>query len=301
MSAMDYYKVFYHAVKEGSITKAAQQLFITQPSASYAIKQLEDQLGVRLFIRQAKGVMLTEEGKALYHFVEQSYLLLQAGERKITEMRTYHAGIVRLGASDSLCKYYLLPFLIKFRREHPGIRILLSHGKSEDISSRLQQGTIDCGVVHLPAASQQVQVQAVKPIQECFLAAPEIVSLLGSTSLSLGELLQHPFVMLSEQSRTRAFFNAYLHTYGYTLTPDMEVGSVDLLLEFARRGLGISFITRDFASQDLQSGSLVELTTTAQPIPPRSIGVITQPDRTLSLAASYFVQALAIMMKAQAH
>jgi DNA-binding transcriptional LysR family regulator len=294
MSAMDYYKVFYYAAKEGSITKAAQELFITQPSASYAIKQLEEQLSVRLFTRKAKGVILTEEGAALYRYVEQSYLLIQAGERKVAEMRTFHDGVVRLGASDSLCKAYLLSFLEKFRNKHPGIRILLSHGRSEDISSRLLQGSIDCGIVHLPA-DHQVLVRAVKPIQDCFVATPAYAAAHfnnSTTSLSLDELLEHPFVMLSEMSRTRAFFNAFLQTYGHILTPDIEVGSVDLLLEFVRKGMGISFITKDFVAQELESGALTELTVEASPIPPRTIGVITRPENSLSLAAAYFVQAL---------
>lgn len=293
MSAMDYYKVFYHAALTGSITKAAQVLYMTQPSASYAIKQLEEQLGVRLLLRKSKGVQLTGEGAALFEYVQQSYRLLQAGERKIAEMKTYHAGVVRLGASDSLCKHYLLPFLEKFRMQYPGIRICLSHGKSEDISSRLSQGAIDCGIVHLPA-DPHVHVRAVKPIQDCFVASPECAARLrlSNTKGTLADLLQYPFVMLSERSRSRSFLNGILQTYGHTLTPDIEVGSVDLLVEFVRIGMGLSFITKDFAAADLSAGTLVELQIT-EPIPPRSIGVITLPDHALSLAASHFVQALA--------
>lgn len=290
MSAMDYYKVFYHAASTGSITKAAQQLYMTQPSASYAIKQLEEQLGVRLLVRKAKGVELTGEGAALFDYVQQSYRLLQAGERVIAEMKTYHAGIVRLGASDSLCKHYLLPFLETFRLQYPGIRICLSHGKSEDISSRLQEGAIDCGIVHLPAGPQ-VQVKAIRPIQDCFIAGPEYAARFGSSKGTLADLVQLPFVLLSEQSRTRSFFHAILQTYGHTVTPDIEVGSVDLLLEFVRKGMGVSFVTEDFAAADLEVGTLVKLTI-PQPIPPRSIGIITLPDHALSLAAASFIEAL---------
>ncbi|MFK7694488.1 LysR family transcriptional regulator [Paenibacillus sp. HJGM_3] len=290
MSAMDYYKVFYYAASTGSITKAAQQLFITQPSASYAIKQLEEQLGVRLLERQPRGVALTGEGEALFAYVQQSYRLLQAGEQAVAQLRTLQAGIVRMGASDSLCKAFLLPYLERFREAHPGIRIVLTHGKSEDISARLSAGTIDCGIVHLPVPEPLLHILAVRPIQDVFVAAPGLAA--GTDPHALADLVQHPFVMLSERSRSRAFFHAYLQTYGLTATPEIEVGSIELLLEFVRRGMGLAFMTRDFAADDLAAGTLVELPV-AEPIPGRAIGIITRPGDSLSLAADRFVRGLA--------
>ncbi|TDF95495.1 LysR family transcriptional regulator [Paenibacillus piri] len=295
MSAMDQYKVFYYTVKCGSITRAAQELYMTQPSASYAMKQLEEQLGVRLLVRKPKGVEMTEEGKVLFHFVEQAYGLILAGERKIDEMKSVLSGTIRLGASDSLCKAYLLPFLAEFHRKAPEVRICLSHGKTEDILKRLGDGAIDCGIVHLPV-DDRIRVQATRTIQDCIVAGPEYASLARSP-LTLKELTQHPFVMLSANSRSRAFFHAFLRTYGLEVTPDIELGSIDLLIEFVRKGMGISLITKDFIQDDLAAGSLVELKL-AEPIPSRSIGVVTLPDETLSRASAFFVRELAAHLEA---
>lgn len=294
MSSMDYYKVFYHTVKEGSITGAAQQLYITQPSASYAIKQLEEQLGVRLLLRKAKGIEMTEEGRVLFQFVEQAYGLLVAGERKISEMKTYIAGTIRLGASDSLCKYFLFPFLDKFHKAHPSIRICLSHGKTESILQRLRDGEIDCGIAHLPV-DDRLLVQTTKPIQDCFIAGPEYAAL-AQAPITLQELSKQPFVMLSAHSRTRTFFHALLQTYGLDVVPDIELGSVDLLIDFVRKGMGISFITKEFVGDDLAAGTLVELKL-VEPIPSRSIGVVTIPDGALSQAAAFFVKELVAHME----
>ncbi|NHN29719.1 LysR family transcriptional regulator [Paenibacillus agricola] len=294
MSSMDFYKVFYYTVKAGSITGAAQQLFITQPSASYAIKQLEEQLGVRLLLRKAKGVEMTEEGSTLFHYVEQAYGLLLAGERKISEMKTFMAGTIRLGASDSLCKYFLFPFLDKFHKAHPSVRICLSHGKTEHILQRLRDGEIDCGIAHLPV-DERLHVQMTRPVQDCFVAGPEYAHLAGAP-ITLQELVRQPFVMLSAQSRSRAFFHALLQTYGLDIVPDIELGSVDLLIDFVRKGMGISLITREFVLEDLAAGTLVELDI-VEPIPARSIGVVTIPNGDLSQAAAFFVKELVADME----
>ncbi|MCR8636576.1 LysR family transcriptional regulator [Paenibacillus radicis (ex Xue et al. 2023)] len=294
MSAMDQYKVFYYTVKCGSITRAAQELYITQPSASYAIKQLEEQLGVRLLVRKPKGVEMTEEGKVLYHFVEQAYGLILAGERKISEMKSVLSGTIRLGASDSLCKYYLLPFLAEFHKKAPEVRICLSHGKTEDILKRLGDGAIDCGIVHLPV-DDRIQVQATKTIQDCFVAGPEYARLADSP-LTLKELVRNPFVMLSAHSRSRTFFHAFLHTYGIDVMPDIELGSVDLLIEFVRKGMGVSMLPRDFVKEDLEAGTLFEIKV-IEPIPSRSIGVVTLPDGTLPFTSLFFVKELTAHLK----
>jgi len=289
MSAIDQYKVFELAVRLGSITKAAEELYMTQPSASYAIRQLEEQLGVKLLVRRSKGVEVTEEGRVLHRFVEQAFGLLQAGERKIGEMKSYMSGIVRLGASDSLCKHYLLPFLESFRSGRPGIRIILSHGKSEEIMTRLAAGSIDCGMIHLPAREDSL-VAARRGIQDCFVAG-QAYAHLASSPVSLHELVREPFVLLSAGSRTRSFFHSYLQTHGLSLEPDIELSSVDLLVEFAVKNMGIAFVTRDFVSKELESGALLEIRT-REPIPARSIGVVSAPQQSLSLAAALFVQQL---------
>ncbi|WP_127582312.1 LysR family transcriptional regulator [Paenibacillus koleovorans] len=293
MSTMDYYKVFYQAALSGSLTKAAQELYITQPSASYAIKQLEEQLGVRLLERKAKGVELTGEGQALFHFVEQAYRLLQAGERKIGEMKTFASGVVRLGASDSLCKHFALPFLERFRRAHPGIRILLSHGKSAELTSRLVKREIDCAIVHLPAEDgAHVNVLASRELESCFIAGPALARQLGNGPISLAELIRHPFVTLSAHSRTSAYLHALLHSYGLSLVPDIELGSVDLLLEFVRRDMGVALTTREFVVEELADGRLFELRA-VELIPARSIGVVTMPEGAQSHAAALFSLELA--------
>lgn len=286
MSVLDHYKVFHRAALNGSITKAAEDLYMTQPSASYAIRQLEEQLEVKLLVRKSKGVELTEEGRVLFRFVEQAFGLLQAGERKIGEMKSYLSGVVRFGASDSLCKYVVLPFLESFRSRHPGIKICLTHGKSEDLLNRLHAGAIDCCIVHMPA-SEAARVTAQRTIRDCFVAGPAYARL-AESPVRLRELVSRPLIMLSAESRTRSFLRAFLQTHGLELEPEIELGSVDLSIEFAARNMGVCFVTRDFVRKELESGALLEIRT-VEPVPERSIGVVSADAPSLSLAASLFV------------
>lgn len=297
MSTLDHYKVFYRAALSGSISMAAAELYITQPSASYAIRQLEEQLGVKLFARKSKGVEMTEEGRVLFRFVEQAFGLLQTGERKIDEMKHYLSGVVRLGASDSLCKYYLLPYLEQFRRLHPGIRIGLTHGKSEHLLKRLAEGAIDCCIVHLPA-NDASRITARRTIRDCFVAGPAYAEL-AESPVALRELVKQPFIMLSADSRTRSFLRSVLAVHGLELEADIELGSVDLSIEFAAKNMGVCFVTRDFVRRELADGTLCEIRT-VEPLPERAIGVVSAKEQSMSLAAAMFVDGLSRQFDAPA-
>jgi len=105
----EWYRVFYRTAVNGSLSKAAETLHITQPAVSHTIKQLESQLGAQLFFRTPKGVVLTREGEALFAYVEQAFRMMEAGERKLAEMRDLECGEVHIGASDTLCKHLSAP------------------------------------------------------------------------------------------------------------------------------------------------------------------------------------------------
>ena len=108
---LEYYKIFYYVAKHGSITKAARELCLSQPAVSQEIKQLEENLGVALFVRQAKGVSLTYEGQVLYSYVEKGYESIIQGEAKVKELIGLEIGEVKIGASDMTLQYFLLPCL----------------------------------------------------------------------------------------------------------------------------------------------------------------------------------------------
>lgn len=282
------YKVFYWAAKTGSLTQAAKALFLTQPSVSHAIKQLEDRFGIALFYRNPKGVALTQEGAILYSYIEQSHILITLAEEKMAALKNLESGELRIGGSDSLFKHYLLPYLEDFHRKHPDIRLHLNHGTTPEIISFLKEGRIDLGVVRMPIVDSQLKVTESIQLQDCFVAGARYAEL-KHTVLSFDMLLRYPIILFSRNSRARMAITELFESYGYKLKPEIEVGSVDLLIEFARKGLGISYVTREFVSKELEEGSLFEIRLDVR-LPPSHVGIMIMRNMPLSISASRFIE-----------
>lgn len=290
MFNLEWYRIFLHTAHKGNLTKAALELHITQPSVSYAIKQMEETLGLKLFHRLSKGVELTAEGRALLKYVEQSFTLLDAAQKHVQDLKQLTEGEIRIGASDSLIKHLLLPQLNLFHKEYPGIRIRLTHGKTPDITQRLIEGEIDCAIVHMPINDPQLSVQKLAMLEDCFVVGEAYRELAGRL-LSVNDLAELPLLLLSPGSSTRVFVEQWFAVRGLSVKPDIELGSIDLLAEFARLGYGAAFITRSFVEEDLLNGKLFELRL-AETLPPRSIGFAVRRDMQLSIATEHFVRIL---------
>lgn len=287
---IELYRIFLHTARLGNLTKAAQQLHITQPSVSYAIKQLESRLEVKLFDRLSKGVQLTPEGSALLEYVEQSFALLKAGEEKIANLKNLSSGELRVGASGPMIKHLLLPALDEYHSRYPDVRIRLSQGKSSDIQSQLLDGHIDIGLVHLPLSDDRLVSSHLISQQHVFVVGPAYRHFAGQKMTASG-LNQIPLLLFSKDSSTRHFVEKWLHDYGIEAQVDIELGSLDMLIEFAKRGYGAAFVARAFAAEELRDETLFELQI-AEPIPLRSISVATRRDMSLSVGAKQFMELL---------
>ncbi|OMF38387.1 LysR family transcriptional regulator [Paenibacillus sp. FSL H8-0548] len=287
---MDWYRIFWHTAKLGNLTRAAQELHITQPSVSYAIKQLEAQLEVKLFDRLSKGVKLTSEGMEVFKYVEKSFTTLQSGEDRLQKLKELSAGELRIGASGPIIKHFVLPLLDTYHAEYPEVRIRLSQGKTSDIRERLKTGQIDVGIVHFPFADHELTVQHLANIQDCFVVG-HAYQHLSQKPLTAHELSNLPLLLLSEGSSTRKYVDQWFSSQGIQADADMELSSMDMLIELAGRGYGAAFVTQSFVKQELAEGKLFQLHT-KEPISPRAVGFAARRDSTLSIAATRFTELL---------
>lgn len=287
---IELYRIFLHTARLGNLTKAAQQLHITQPSVSYAIKQLESRLDIKLFNRLSKGVKLTPEGCALLEYVEQSFAILQAGEQKIANLKKLSSGELRVGASGPMIKHLLLPALDHFHDHYPEVRIRLSQAKSSDIQHQLLEGQIDIGLVHLPLSDERLASNHLISQQHIFVVGSAYRHF-AEQQINASELSRIPLLLFSKDSSTRHFVEKWLHALGIEAQVDIELGSLDMLIEFAKRGYGAAFVARAFAEQELQEGTLFVLQI-AEPIPFRSISVATRRNMSLSISAQKFMDVL---------
>lgn len=287
---LEWYRSFYWVAKTGSLTGAAEQLNITQPAVSHTIKQLEAKMGGPLFFRTSKGVHLTAEGEVLLRFIKQAFQSVEMGERAIAEMNNLNSGEIHIGASDTLCKYYLLPYLERFHEQYPNIRIHITNRTTPETLALLKEGKIDFGIVSLPAADKQIQFRKSAQIQDCLVGGKGYFHLADHT-LSLDSLHQYPLLLLEPGGSTRAYVDEYAASHQVKLEPEFELGSIDLLVQFAKRGFGLAFVIRNFIAEQLAAHALVEIPLDP-PLPERHIGIATLRGVSLSAAAKSFLALL---------
>lgn len=286
MTNLEHYRIFYTTAKEQNFSKAASSLFITQPSVSHAIKQLETQLGVSLFVRHSKGVFLTTEGNVLYSYIKQAFAHIETGERHLQSLKALESGSITIASSDSICKHYLLPRVPSFLKRWPKLDIKFQHGSTPDIMKKLEQGRIDIGIVHLPINEKDVEITPFTSTTCLFCASPTYKTLHNGTH-SLTELTRYPLVSFSAGSSTRSFLEHLFQQQGQTFSPELEVGSIELLIECDKLGMGIGFVAKELIKKELEQGELVEIPVDIA-IPTREIALITKKAAPLSIAARRF-------------
>ena len=284
------YRAFLAVAQSGSFSKAAEKLNVTQPAVSHAIRRLEERLGGPLFYRMPAGVRLTSEGEVLHKFVSQAFHFLENGERKIAELRQLIGGEVKIGAGDTLCRHYLLPHLEAFHREHPAVKIQVTNRTTRETIALLKEGKIDFGIVNLPVKDSQLAVRESIPLHDCFVAG-EAFRDLAARTLTWQELVRHPLILLEQGSNIRACIDRFAKGQGVNIQPEFELGSIDLIVQFARIGLGIACVIREFVAEELARGTLHEIRLDV-PLPPRRVGLATLKDVPLSAAASRFLEKL---------
>lgn len=288
---LDLYKVFVEVAKWKSFSKAARQLYMTQPAISQAINQLERELDVRLFTRTPKGVVLTNEGQILFEHVNSALNLIDLGETKLLESKKLLQGVLRMGVGDTISRYYLFPFLEEFHNEYPNIKLKIINRTTLEICELIKSGEVDIGICNLPIEESGLSVKKLMNIHDIFVCGEGYREIAGKP-LSFSELTELPLILLEPKANSRQYVENYILSKGVRIEPEIELGSHDLLLEFARINLGISCVVKEFSKEYLDNNVLYEVRLVEE-IPERAIGVCFLKNVSLSSAAMRFVEYLA--------
>lgn len=285
---LEYYKVFYYAAKNSSLTAAATELSISQPAVSQALKQLENALGVKLFLRVSRGIRLTAEGQVLYGHIKVAYEQIEIGEKKISSMLHLDYGELKIGASDMTLKFYLLPLLEKYHEQFPGIKVTVTNAPTPATLNLLRQRKIDFGVVSTPVSQgQEFHVLMVKEIEDVFVAGRKFIQY-KNRMLDFQELEKLPIISLEGNTSTKRYIDEFLRCNGVELHPEFELATSDMIVQFALRSLGVGCVVREFALDFLEDGRLFELRFNKM-IPKRQICVVTDIGTPMSRAAEEFL------------
>ncbi|MGN0158913.1 MAG: LysR family transcriptional regulator [Brotaphodocola sp.] len=283
------YRIFYAVAKAGNISKAAKELYISQPAISKSISKLEDTLGTTLFTRNSRGVQLTEEGLILYEHTRTAFDELLLGEQELKRIRQFNLGHIRIGASNTLCRFIMLSYLKGFIEKYPHIKITIENQSSTHTLSMLEQQRIDIGLVAEPKSQKNIQFLPVMDIEDIFAATPKYMENLKLREGSSADIFHVGNIMLlNKENITRSHIDEYMRTNGIIANNLLEVSTMDLLIEFARIGLGIGCVIKEFVKDDLEQGRLVEIKLD-HPIQKRTVGFAYHANRT-SRAMETFVK-----------
>lgn len=263
-STLSSYRIFNAVAETGNISKAAKELFISQPAISKAVSKLEQNLSVKLFTRNSRGVKLTEEGAMLYEYTCSAFESLRQGEENIKKIHSLGIGHIKIGVSTTLCKYLLLPYLQRFIEAHPHIKVTIECRSTFESLALLEEGKLDIGLIGKPSQTKSIDFFPLRSIQDTFVASPAYLENLierePSISVNSKELFQQANLMLlDEKNITRLYIEDYFAKHNIRTGQILEVSNMDLLIEFSKIGLGIGCVIREFVEKELADGTLKEL------------------------------------------
>ncbi len=265
------YKVFYYVATTLSFSEASRQLYISQSAVSQSIKALEKKLEQPLFVRSTKKVQLTPAGQILLKHIEPAVSLIHRGEEQLSDAQNLGLGQLHIGATDTICRYLLVPYLKQFHAQFPTVPIKVTNASSIACAGLLEQGKVDLIVTNEPNSrlSHAFIQKRIAVFHDVFIANPAFFQL-NQAEISFSELKQYPILMLDQKSTTSEFLHSLFLKHQLELIPGIELSSNDLLIDLARIGLGIAFIP-DYCLSDDET-ELVVLRTNGE-IPPRHIAV----------------------------
>ena len=254
------YRIFYTVANTGNISKAAKELYISQPAISKSIQKLEESVGCKLFSRSSRGVVLTDEGKLLYEHVSEAFETLTMGEEKLKRSIELGVGHLKIGVSSTLCKYLLLPYLKEFIRQNPHISISISCQSTNDTLKLLEDNKIDIGLIGKPENLKNIHFDFLEEIEDIFVAAKDYLRNLKARGIQKDHILQSSTLMLLDKNNmTRQYIDDYLQENQIIIKDSIDISDMDLLIDFAKIGVGVACVIRSFVSGELADGSLVEV------------------------------------------
>lgn len=277
---------FYTVANTGNISKAAKELYISQPAISKSIQKLEESVGCKLFSRSSRGVVLTDEGKLLYEHVSEAFETLTMGEEKLKRSIELGVGHLKIGVSSTLCKYLLLPYLKEFIRQNPHISISISCQSTNDTLKLLEDNKIDIGLIGKPENLKNIHFDFLEEIEDIFVAAKDYLRNLKARGIQKDHILQSSTLMLLDKNNmTRQYIDDYLQENQIIIKDSIDISDMDLLIDFARIGVGVACVIKNFVREDLENGTLVEIPL-GFPIHKREVGfaykTTTKPSKSLA-------------------
>ena len=246
--------VFHVAATEKSFTRAAEKLHLTQPGISKHIRNLEELLGVPLFDRAGKRIILTRAGEILFEATRKIFCIMDETKQKIDDMESLKAGSLRIGASITLGIYVLLPVIKEFRDRYPKIEVGLDVCLSREVVEKVLSHSLDIGFIGAAVEDKRLVVEEFID-DELVLIFPARHKWADRKVVDIHELESETFLRSQPGSGTRTVLDERFKELGISMTA-MELGHTESVKRAVEAGLGVSIVSRAVAARELTAGQL---------------------------------------------
>ena len=285
--SFEYYRIFYYVAKYENITKAAMVLKSSQPNVTRIIHILEDQLDCRLFLREPRGLKLTEEGRRLYAHVAIACQHLLDAEDELCREKDICAGTIELGVTETALHLFLLRNLHDFQRTYPDIKIRIQNNTTPDILKSLANGRLDLAVVTTPFEIRDtMECEDLMTFQEVPAGGSDCAAL-SDHPMTLKEFRLHSIIGLGYGTASYEYYRKVFIEQHLDYEPAMEVATADLVIPLLQNNLGVGFVPEPLATPFFENGSLIPLTLNV-PLPSREVKMLWDKSRSQSRAAATF-------------
>ncbi len=291
MVNLELYRVFYTVAKCGSLTKAAQELYISQPAVSQAIRQLENQLGTTLFNRVHKGMELTKQGGELvFEDVSRALQLLDGVESRLSELKKSAKGTLRIGASETIFQYILADKLVKYHALYPDVKFELLSDVSPITIEQLKTDRCDVGFLNFPIPEDEgiIVRQTITLLNDVFIGGKGFERFRGR-QVPLWELQKEPLLLMEPHTVARSAVDHFCTSLGIRFRPAIEVDSWGFMKKLVAEGMGIGCIPREYMQPEAGDGSIFEIEVSPT-MPSRSVGVALPKNTSISYALRAFLE-----------
>ena len=285
---LELYKIFYYVDKNESISRAANELLISQPAISKSIKTLEDQINTNLFIRKRDGVELTEAGEIIYKKIKEAMNLIDSAENDLEVLTSMESGIINIGSSKTVLHEFLMPYIKSFHNKYPKINIRIFTDKTVDLIKKAKMGLIDVIFTNLPYnLPREFEIFKLMDLHDCFVAS-DSCSEYKNKKLQIKDLENLPLLILTKGATTRIRFDDFCSANNLKINPTMEFGSNTLIKEFTEAGFGIGLLTEEHIKNELNNHKLFKLNIDL-PLKGKYLGMVYNAENK-SLVAKNFVK-----------
>ena len=287
---LELYKTFYYVAKNGSITGASNELLVSQPAISKAIKTLERDLGTTLFNRKKDGVSLNNAGELLYKKINESMELILSAEKDLDSLNNMEIGTINIGAGNTIMQRYLMPFIKEFHNKYPNINVIVHTIVTGELIKKAQAGLVDIVFTHLPNnIPNNFEIIKIKKLHDILVVNKN--SKYIDKNINKKDLETLPLILLPYTASNRKNFDKFCSQNNIVIHPQMEIGNDLIIEECALSGLGVGLVVKEYVQKNLDNKELFELKTTFK-IEEKDLVCLVDPNRKNNIVLKNFINLL---------